>query len=1201
MGYISRLPKSLIGHLRSSSILSDLAQAVEELICNSLDAGAKKVCAYVDLASFYIKVEDDGSGITRDDLILIGERHATSKLHDLVDLESGVTTLGFRGEALSSLSDIAILEVITRVRGSPNTYKKILKGCKKLSMGLSSEQRAPGTTVVLRELFHNLPVRRKVIHSSPRKVLQGVKDRTMRLALIHPDVSFSIIDLERQENLVHTKPCISPLDTLCEFFGEQLRHELCELHHAKKSLKVYGFVSKETSRLSSKAIQFFYLNGRFVHKTPVHKLINTLFSGGNGGFSELGNPSEGWMPSAPSKQVLPAFLLDLSCPLSYYDITFEATKTLVEFKDWSSILLFVTEALGTVWSKSSKNLDGGATKHLTEKGVGDFKKSSPRKQKPWQHVDPTYHPRGNANVAKQEDDLCCKRGRLQSTDFNGGSGNMAEELLFNTPKRPRAARKRREYGSIPEEQIHDESFTVSWSLQQCSRDKGTSHFRGHKKQCNFQQKGDFWHEEDDLQRACSIESANSDLHSDLFEGILKSKKMDGILDLLHHVKPPLTFCGTSTTDTKNSPLHLNVLGSHARSGDLSLDSQADQPASAHCTREQNGHLVDFDREDSAVMECVQTPSPFRRAVSVCSPRVRRCLYDFDLKSCYTDDFLCHSERQTVSNFNIKSGADMESIWTPKSSPLTITFPANSSYGGLKRELRAHSFRNDVLSLKSSHSLLESEPVICSQSKDMEILDSLLTPSTQIIKNNVSPDKGGIAFTVQLDEQTAVKESLEEPSKAFLRRTLSGPPFYRLPRKHAVSIGLPTSSCCRESHSGNEMQKDCQKRVYKEGWLASYGKGRHHDLPAAASGCNLAVDKRALQEDAMPRCKDSDGILPVDRNDLFSGASKWRNSDCLDLLTDDSLVDVTAIQLYKDWKNPCMRNNEPNVLDLSSGILGPSNKHLLPESISKEDFQTARVLQQMEKKFIATVAESILVVIDQHAADERVRLEQFRKEVLEEKRHLSTLLDYPQELSISMGDQQLLHTYQSQIEDWGWRFKVFSGGKNYDGRRHGQAHHGNTAALLTGVPNILGESLTDTKYLSEYLHQLATTDGTSAPPPAVLRVMASKACRGAIMFGDFLLSSECQQLVEGLKRTALSFQCAHGRPTLVPIVNLKALHLRLGRLQSKKRHASENVGEIVSVEKPDTAGLDCRNTWHGLQWHRPTLERARERVTQAEEM
>ncbi|MCO5589417.1 hypothetical protein L7F22_043384 [Adiantum nelumboides] len=256
MGHIAHLPKSVICQLRSSSILPDLAQALEELICNSLDAGAKKVCVYVDLTSFFIKVEDDGSGVTRDDLKLIGERYATSKLHDMVDLECGLSTLGFRGEALSSLSEIGVVEIITRTRGSPNTYKKILKGSKKLSLGLHGEQRAPGTTVVLRDLFYNLPVRRKVFQSSSRKLLQGVKDRALRLALIHPDVSFRVLDIDRQENLICTRSCSSSLDTLCDFFGEHLRHELHELHFAKECLKLDAFISKETNRSSSKAVQF---------------------------------------------------------------------------------------------------------------------------------------------------------------------------------------------------------------------------------------------------------------------------------------------------------------------------------------------------------------------------------------------------------------------------------------------------------------------------------------------------------------------------------------------------------------------------------------------------------------------------------------------------------------------------------------------------------------------------------------------------------------------------------------------------------------------------------------------------------------------------------------------------------------------------------------------------------------------------------
>eukprot|EP00250_Pteridium_aquilinum_P024621 c29344_g1_i1 orf=128-2314(+) len=726
MGYIAHLPKSLIGHLRSSSTLSDLAQAVEELICNSLDAGAKKICVYVNLASFYIKIEDDGSGVTRDDLLLIGERYATSKLHDMVDLESGVTTLGFRGEALSSLSDIGIVEIVTRVRGSPNTYKKIVKDSKKLSLGLYGEQRVPGTTVVLRELFYNLPVRRKVIQSSPRKVLQGVKDRTVRLALIHPGVSFTVFDLERQENVICTKSCLSSLDTLCGFFGEHLRHQLRELHYAKKCLKVDGFISRETSQFSSKALQFLYLNGRFVHKTPVHKLINTLFLHGYCGH-ELGNPPEAGMSSAASKHVYPMFLLNLQCPLSWYDITFEATKTSVEFKDWKSMLLFVTEALGTSWNRLTWNLDEGVENFLMKSKVMEFKKLTTRKRIAWQHVDPMYHPRCSIDIPKPKDDSCFLVGGLHNTEENHHGGKIGNNLTFDTPKRTRTPRKRRAYGSTQEEMINGDSSPCSWSLQQCStRRKVEIDARDDDSHCILEGSDDFWCEEESLQRPWGERSGFFGLHNNLLEDVITSKRQDGV-----------KFADFPRFGTNNPLADVDGLDSYARLRDLSFDSgQADRLAfeSVAKREDEDGYSsLGFREATSAMIEFVPTPPQLRRSFSGCSPRARRRLYDLNLKSSYRDDFLCHSERQTVSNLEMRSAnADKEGFWTPTRERMMIDLSAHGSYRDFQRESEKECHQDDMLFLESIDTLLECNPSSLHRSKELDIFDSLLKPSTHAL-------------------------------------------------------------------------------------------------------------------------------------------------------------------------------------------------------------------------------------------------------------------------------------------------------------------------------------------------------------------------------------------------------------------------------------------------------------------------------------
>lgn len=165
MTSIRPLSDDVRSSLRSGIFLFDLTRVVEELVFNSLDAGATKVSVFVSVRSCYIKVADDGVGITRDGLTLVGERYATSKLLSLADLNATSGHFGFRGEALASISEVSLLEILTRTFGRANGYRKLLKGCKCLYLGIDDDRKEVGTTVVARDLFHNQPVRRKYMQS----------------------------------------------------------------------------------------------------------------------------------------------------------------------------------------------------------------------------------------------------------------------------------------------------------------------------------------------------------------------------------------------------------------------------------------------------------------------------------------------------------------------------------------------------------------------------------------------------------------------------------------------------------------------------------------------------------------------------------------------------------------------------------------------------------------------------------------------------------------------------------------------------------------------------------------------------------------------------------------------------------------------------------------------------------------------------
>ena len=160
--HIQQLPAALVGQLRSPLIVKSLSQALEELVSNSLDAKATSVDIQIDLSSLNLTISDNGHGIEPASFDWLAKRHATSKLQTLKQLEHGVATLGFKGEALASLAEASLLQVLSKAKGSFETHTKLLKGGKLVKQGLASKQRQKtGTTVCIKDFMFNQPVRRR--------------------------------------------------------------------------------------------------------------------------------------------------------------------------------------------------------------------------------------------------------------------------------------------------------------------------------------------------------------------------------------------------------------------------------------------------------------------------------------------------------------------------------------------------------------------------------------------------------------------------------------------------------------------------------------------------------------------------------------------------------------------------------------------------------------------------------------------------------------------------------------------------------------------------------------------------------------------------------------------------------------------------------------------------------------------------------
>ncbi|RHZ78209.1 hypothetical protein Glove_166g213 [Diversispora epigaea] len=343
---ICLLEEEAIQKLRTSSINST-SQCVLELVQNSLDALATTIEIHVDVTKYFVQVIDNGTGIKPEDLNQICTRHATSKCHSLEDL-SKVRTYGFRGEALANLAEVSELEIISKHSDYYDTYKTIFKGGVRLQNGptRNNKRSKPGSIIIIRDLFYNYPVRRKN-HSDNSLVneMEKVKRAIETIALIHPQITFILMDASKDCKIISTRKAISNISIFRQIFGVTLAQNLVPFHVDENHFKVCGFFSLKA--FHTKHHQYFYVNNHFITNNDIHKLIEDLFNK-----SSFGKKSQGELfldfgsniqrkskknDSMKTSEKYPIFLINLTCRPTDYDICLDPSKNIIEFKNWEKV------------------------------------------------------------------------------------------------------------------------------------------------------------------------------------------------------------------------------------------------------------------------------------------------------------------------------------------------------------------------------------------------------------------------------------------------------------------------------------------------------------------------------------------------------------------------------------------------------------------------------------------------------------------------------------------------------------------------------------------------------------------------------------------------------------------------------------------------------------------------------------------------
>ena len=271
---IRQLPDTLINQIAAGEVVERPASVVKELVENALDAGARRVEIDLEEGGIrLIRVRDDGGGIPPDELPLAVSRHATSKIASLDDLEA-VATLGFRGEALPSIASVSRFELASRHDGNVHGASLQVEGGR---IGEVAPKAHPqGTTVEVRDLFYNVPARRKFLRAE-RTELGHIEEWLRSLALARPDVELRVSHNGRPARRYRGDGMLASTDRLFETLGEEFAKHALRVDHAGAGLRLHGWIAQPVYNRASADQQYLYVNGRSVRDRNVAHAVKQAY------------------------------------------------------------------------------------------------------------------------------------------------------------------------------------------------------------------------------------------------------------------------------------------------------------------------------------------------------------------------------------------------------------------------------------------------------------------------------------------------------------------------------------------------------------------------------------------------------------------------------------------------------------------------------------------------------------------------------------------------------------------------------------------------------------------------------------------------------------------------------------------------------------------------------------------------------------
>ncbi len=317
MHKIKILPENLANKIAAGEVVNRPESVIKELLENSVDAGARSIDVYVKGAGkTLMQVSDDGDGMSEEDALLSIQRHATSKISSIEDLEA-IKTLGFRGEALSSIASVSVFELKTERKADEiGTLIRIDESGKIFSEKGSFPK---GTSVAVKNLFFNTPARRNFLKSNSTE-LKHIIETFKRIALSYPEINFKFYN---DDELLFDYPADTLEERLKSVFAENILDLVFEVKELTDYISLYGYIGKPAYLRKNRGEQYFYLNKRYVLSKVVNHAVFTSFE------------------NIMEKGDYPFFVLFMKIDPKKVDVNVHPSKLEVKFDDEKEIYTFV--------------------------------------------------------------------------------------------------------------------------------------------------------------------------------------------------------------------------------------------------------------------------------------------------------------------------------------------------------------------------------------------------------------------------------------------------------------------------------------------------------------------------------------------------------------------------------------------------------------------------------------------------------------------------------------------------------------------------------------------------------------------------------------------------------------------------------------------------------------------------------------------